>query len=91
MPTTDCQVLQQSHVSRERVQEERLLTKEHADRHWDGLSEHTKLDAKEEQTGGSEVVEITFAGDNRKLPAIEPIEDNCANDTGIESIAVWTE
>ena len=64
------------------------MTEEHTDIYWDGLSEHIKLDDKEEETGGSEVVEI--AGDNKQLPAIEPSEGNSANDTGMESIAVWT-
>ena len=58
---------------------------------WDGLSKHIKLDAKEEEeTGGSEVVKITFAGDHKQPPTIEPSEGNSANDTGIEPIAVWT-
>ena len=77
------------------MKEERLLTEENTDRspfnegYWDGLSELIKLDAKEEEeTGGSEVVEITFAGDHKQPPTIEPSEGNSANDTGIEPIAV---
>ena len=93
---TDCQVLQQSCVSRKGMKEEILLIEENTDRspfakgYWDGLSEHTRLNAKEEETGVSEVVEITFARNDKQPPAIEPNEDNIAKDTGIESIAVWT-
>ena len=36
------------------------------------------------------MVKITFARNNKQLPTIEPSEGNSENDTGIESIAVWT-
>ena len=42
----------------------------------DGLGEHIRLNAKKEDMGGSEVVEITF--------------DSDAVENGSESIAVWT-
>ena len=41
-------------------------------------------------TGGSEVVEITFATDSEQPPAIETSEDNNAIEYGTKSIAVWT-
>ena len=44
------------------------------------------LNTKEEETGVSEVVEITFDRDDKQPPAIEPSEDTIANETGIESM-----
>ena len=49
---TDC-------VSRRRLEEERLLQEEHTNRssldngYWDGLGQHIRFNAKEEETGGS--------------------------------------
>jgi hypothetical protein len=58
--------------------------------YWDGLGEHIRLNAKEEETDGSEAVKITFARDSEQPPAIETSEDNNALDNGSDSIAVWT-
>ena len=76
------------------MKEERLFTEENTGRspfdegYWDGLSAH--IMRKEEETGVSEMVEITFHRDEKQPPAIELSEDTIANETGIKSIAVWT-
>ena len=81
-------------MSSKGVNGERLLIEENTDRspfdegYWDGLSAH--IMRKEEETGVSEMVEITFHRDEKQPPAIELSEDTIANETGIKSIAVWT-
>ena len=54
------------------------------------MSAHIMLNTKQEETGVSEVVEIKFDRDDKQPPATEPREDTIANETGMESIAVWT-
>ena len=75
------------------MKEEKLLHKEKTDRsplekrYRDGC-EHIGLNAKEEEKGGSEVVEITFAKGSKQPP--ETNEDNNSIENGIDPIAVWT-
>ena len=84
---TDC-------VSRRRTKEERLLQAENTVRspldegYRDGLGKHIRLNAKEEETGGSEAVKITFARDSEQPPAIESTEVNNALENGSDSIVV---
>ena len=79
-------------MSRRRLEEERLLQEEHTNRspldkgYWDGFGQHIRFNAKEEETGRSEV--ITFARDGEQPHAIETSEDNTAFENGSDSIAV---
>ena len=54
------------------------------------MGENTRLKAKKEETGGSEVVEITFARDSEQPPDIETSTNSNALENGVDSIAVWT-
>ena len=58
--------------------------------YWNGMGEHNRLNAKKYETGGSEVVDITFARDSEQPPDIETSKDDNALESGSDSIAVWT-
>ena len=59
---------QQSHsVARHRLCVQKKDTQGKTDEgYWDGLAAHIRLNAMEEETGGSEVVKITFARDSEQ-------------------------
>ena len=54
------------------------------------MGEHVRLNTKKEETGGSEVVEITFARNIEQPPVTRDSKDSDAVENGSESIAVWT-
>ena len=67
-------------MSKRRAEKERLLQEDNKDRspldegYWNGLGEHTRLNTKKEETGWSEVVEITFTKDIEQPPAMEKVK-----------------
>ena len=46
--------------------------------YWDGLGEHVRLNTKKEETGGSEVVKITFARNIEQPPVTQDSKDSDA-------------
>ena len=54
------------------------------------LGEHVRLNTKKEETGGSEVVEITFAGNIEQPPVTQDSQDSAAVENVSESIVIWT-
>ena len=63
------QLHDRDHVPKGRPEDEENNNRSPLDEgYWDGLGEHIRLNTKTEETGGSEVVEITFTRNIEQPP-----------------------